>query len=143
MSGWCCRAILAGVLFVVAPSLVHAAGDTRPQHYSRSELRQLIHNAKSADQYDQLARYFHSEEANFRHQAEEENRVYERYRTNTRPKTPTAADNARSSRDYYSVKAHHAATLAAKYDALRASASGAPPATATTPVPAAEPAAKH
>jgi hypothetical protein len=107
-----------GVIWTLFPA---GAQETGSEHHTRSEIRRLTHEAKTADQYDELARYFRSEEANFRHRADEENKAYERYHITTRPKVPTAADNARSSRDYYMLKADHAASLATKYEALRAS----------------------
>jgi hypothetical protein len=85
-------------------------------NHSRSELRQVMREANTADQCRLLAAWFREEEVAWRGKAEAEEKDYERYKALVRTKVPTRADNARSWRDYYSNKAGHMAELAARYE---------------------------
>ena len=85
-------------------------------HYSSSELRQMMREASTADQFRTLANWFRGEEAALRGKAQAERLDYERYKTTVRTKAPTRADNARSMADHYSYKADKMAALAAGYE---------------------------
>lgn len=84
-------------------------------HHSRAELRRLLREASTAEQFRTLAMWFREEEAVFRDKTEAENRDFEKLRRMTVPaKFPTPADSARSLRDYYAYEAHRKAEAAVR-----------------------------
>jgi hypothetical protein len=80
----------------------------------------MVRDAHTPDQYWAIAQIYHNEQVIYQQKAYASAAEYEKYKTSTRPKTPTAADNARSWQAYYSNKAQHAGVLAAKYEGLLA-----------------------
>ena len=94
--------------------------------YTRAQIRLMVRQAHTPDQYKALATVFRDQQGVYQRQAEASLREYEKYKTTTHPKTPTAADNARSWQAYYSGKADHAAALASKYESLAAVSRNAP-----------------
>lgn len=86
-------------------------------HYGRSELKRMMREASTADQYRTLVTWFREQETTFRGKAEAENRDYDRYKDRLVPaKYPTPADTARGLRDYYTYKANQMAGLATRYE---------------------------
>jgi len=107
----------AGLAICVMAVALPAAAQNHA-HYSRSELRRMMREASSPDQYRTLVTWFREEEAIFRSKAEAENRDYEHYKVRVRTKAPTRADNARNFRDYYVYKADKMAGLASRYETI-------------------------
>lgn len=105
----CVGAVLAG-----------QAGDDAPRTYTRAQVRRMMKEAHTSAQYKALAQLFRNQQAAYTRQAEASRADYEKYRTSTRPKTPTAADNARSWQAYCSSKADRAGILATRYEGLLA-----------------------
>jgi len=84
-------------------------------HYGRSELRKMMREASTVDQYRTLATWFREEEAAFREKAEAQAKKFEGIKTSW-SKQPTSVDTARAARDNYLYKADRMATLAKRYE---------------------------
>jgi hypothetical protein len=86
-------------------------------HFTRSEVRRIVREAKTPDQYKMLAGWFRTEETVFRSKANTENGEYLRYKNRfTAAKYPTYADTTRNLRDYYLYRANKSASLASRYE---------------------------
>jgi len=109
-SGWMWLAVCAIGATLPAIAQDHA-------HYSRPELRKMMKEAATGDQYRSLATWFREEETVLRGKARMENAEFEKYKdAMVLGKYPTRVDTARSLRDYYSYRANRMATLATRYE---------------------------
>jgi len=116
-------AIVAVYIVVAVSGLSVSASKAvaqQPQHYSRSELRNLMKNAKSPEDYLKLARYSRYKEQLYRVKAEAEMDDYAHCARNVMlvPKFPTRPDVTQKMYEYYSYEADKNATLAAQYEGL-------------------------
>lgn len=106
---------------IAAMCLTGAALPAQPRdhaHFTRSELRRLIRNAHTDEQYQTLATCFRALETHFRRKAADQDQEYQRLRFRTLPaKYPTPADSAKGLRDYYRYRAAQADVMAAKFEA--------------------------
>jgi hypothetical protein len=103
----CFGAFLAGI----------PAAAQNQAHYTRSELKRLEREARTADQVRELARWYRGEEQVFRQKAKDENQELLRRQKMVLPgKFPNPVDSARSLRDYHNYKADQMAKRAARYE---------------------------
>jgi tetratricopeptide (TPR) repeat protein len=86
--------------------------------FSRGDLRQMMREAKTPEQYQTLATYFRGQERLCREKAQAEKEEYERCMNSPcgSPKSPTRADTARHLREYYVSEADRMARLAEHYE---------------------------
>jgi hypothetical protein len=96
-----------------------AAAQTTP-HYSRKQLKLLMDNAASADDYQKLAHYFHYQQMLFQTKAQllldESARNSSRYPMAT--KTVTRAEVTKRAYDECTTKANENGALAEQYDRM-------------------------
>jgi hypothetical protein len=91
------------------------------EHYTQSELKKLINEAHTSDQYDVLARYYSNEQRAFLQKAADEKQEWARrsqFTTSISAKYPRPVDSARNLYEYYSYKASEAGVLSDKYHRL-------------------------
>lgn len=101
------------------PTIALAQPDTAQPHYTRSELKLLMRNAHTPDQYQQLASYFRSQQSIYSDKAASEKTEWDRRKAITASpalKYPTPSDSARNLYDYYTSKADQMASLAQSYE---------------------------
>jgi len=87
-------------------------------HYTKAQLKQLVQNAHTPEQYTALASYFNEQKSNYLQQAAEEKREWESRGQNVMgmaAKYPRPVDSARNLYEYYIYKASKAEILEAKY----------------------------
>jgi hypothetical protein len=87
-------------------------------HYTHSELKQLMHDAHTPQQYQALALYFRSQQQRFNDKALAEKAEWYRRSEITAPPVVKAgtANDARSLYIYYTSKATEMAALASDYE---------------------------
>ncbi len=114
----CAACLLAGILQLKAQ---------QGTELSKAEVKALVRDAKTHDQYQALATYYRSQEKMFRAKAAAAGRELEHALAarSGSTKFPSRVDMARSSRDYYLWKANTMAAQAGKYEP--AAAAAAPP----------------
>jgi hypothetical protein len=89
-----------------------------PTHYSSAQIKKMIHEAHSADQYRAIARYYEERHAEFSQKAADEMAEWARRSENTlgpAAKYPRPVDAARNLYEYYAHEADDAAFQAEKY----------------------------
>lgn len=122
------RNLFAGCVFSLAlasslsayGTVASAETDT---HYTRSQLKQMVRDAHTSEQYRILASYYGEQQKAYLRQAAEEKQEQERRSqntTSTAAKYPQPVDSARNRYEYYMHKAGEAEALAAKYSQLAA-----------------------
>jgi len=92
--------------------------------YSRPELRQLVREAHTPEQYRVLADYYAHQHDSFRQEAAEEKQEWERRSMNVSgpaAKPPRPVDSAKNLYEYYVWEADHASSLASQYRQLEVS----------------------
>ena len=110
----------------IATILLIIAGTTAAQaapHYSRAELRTMMVQAHTPQQYRALADYFRLRQQHFEQKAESEKQEWERRSLNTSSlaaKYPEPAASSRNRYQYFAYEAAQMSTLAARYDSLAA-----------------------
>jgi hypothetical protein len=123
------RRLMLLVAFAVGVHSTLVAQDTIS--YNKKELRQLIQQAKTADDYQKLTTYFVSKENAYRVKAQTALEDYEQARHHIAvPKYPTAADTAKWFYQHDVEQADHMAKLAAQYDQKQRALNAAPRITA-------------
>jgi hypothetical protein len=103
----------------VLPMFALAQPDAVQPHYTHSELKLLMRNVHTTDQYQQLASYFRSQQAIYNSKAAAEKAEWDRRKAITASpalKYPSPADSARNLYDYYASKANQMASLAQSYE---------------------------
>jgi hypothetical protein len=103
-----------------------AANET---HYTQAQLKQLLHEAHSPEQYKVLASYFAGRHDYYAQQASEEKQEWVRRSQNVMvvaAKYPRPVDSARYLYEYYLLKATEQGDLAVKYGQLAAPAATVP-----------------
>ena len=117
--------IAIGILSLTLATLGSAQGTVSAKetgdHYTHAQLKKLISDAHTQQQYDLLARYYSSQQTDFLHQATEEKQEWERRSqniTNIAAKYPRPVDSARYLYEYYAYKASEAGELSSKFRQL-------------------------
>ncbi len=93
-------------------------------HYTHSQIKQLVHDAHTPEQYQTLAHYFDAQQQSYLQQAADENKEWDHRSQNVvgvAAKYPRPVDSARNLYEYYMYKASEAGSLTAKYAKLSAS----------------------
>jgi len=118
--------IAAGMVALALVSAGYARGASFDGvHYSQSQLKQLTHDARTPEQYKNLATAYAKQQSSFLQQAAEEKAEWQRRSQNIvsiNAKYPRPVDSARYLYEYYVYKASEAAALSAKYDQMASSA---------------------
>ena len=98
-------------------------------HYTKAQVKQLVRDARTPDQYRALASYYGEQQKSYLQQAAEEKQEWIRRSQNIvgiAAKYPRPVDSARNLYEYYMYKASEAGDLAAKYDRFAATEAPAP-----------------
>jgi hypothetical protein len=122
-------AILSFALAGVASSQSTNATASNDTHYTQAQLKQMLHEAHTPEQYNALAGYFAGRHDFYAQQASEEKAEWMRRSQNVMvvaAKYPRPVDSARNLYEYYSLKASEAADNEAKYRQLASSATPPP-----------------
>jgi hypothetical protein len=99
-------------------------------HYTKTQVKQLVRDAHSPDQYRALASYYGQQQTSYMKQAAEEKQEWVRRSQNivgVAAKYPRPVDSARNLYEYYMYKASEMGTLSLKYNQLGASVTSAKP----------------
>jgi hypothetical protein len=113
--------IAAGILAVALATGVACAAVSLPesgQHYTAAQLKRMIREAHSPDQYRALARYYEARQSEYSQKAAEQMEEWERRSHNvTGPaaKYPRPVDEARNLYEYYAHEADDSAFQADKF----------------------------
>lgn len=118
---------MVALVILTAGAASLAAFDDSKRGYTRAEVRRMMKQARTAEEYQRLAETFRIEEQKYRREAEKMDAVHRKHWTSVRLKVPTTAENARSWRDHYTRKAEQAGRLAALYEQLFIASAGARP----------------
>jgi len=120
-------------LFVACVLSIACAGVVSAQetysstgHHTQAQLKQLVRQAHTPEQYKALAAGYESQQKDFLQQADEEKQEWARRSQNvvaSAAKYPRPVDSARYLYEYYMYKASEAGKLSAKYSLLAAPAS--------------------
>ena len=121
--------IAAGAVLLACVSVgsaqTPAAGNAAP-HYTNSQLKQMMREAHTPEQYSALVAYYSSRRQEFLQKSAEEKLEWERRSQNIMSiaaKYPRPVDSARYLYEYYMQEAAEAGALSAKYGRLLASPS--------------------
>jgi hypothetical protein len=90
-------------------------------HYTHAQVKQLVRDAHTPDQYKTLASYYDAQQKSYLQQAADEKREWDRRSQNAvgvAAKYPRPVDSARNLYEYYMYKASEAGSLTAKYAQL-------------------------
>jgi hypothetical protein len=113
--------IAAGVLAVALASGITCAAVSLPEngtHYTAAQVKRMVREAHTPDQYRALARYYEERQSEFSQKAAEQMEEWERRSQNvTGPaaKFPRPVDVARNLYEYYAHEADDSAFQADKY----------------------------
>jgi hypothetical protein len=117
--------IAACVLSFALTALVSAqapqASAQNGAHYTKNQLKQMVLQANTPDQYNTLAAYYGNQQAGFLNHAAVEEQEWIRRSQNIMSiaaKYPRPVDSARYLYEYYKYKASETGSLAAKYGQL-------------------------
>lgn len=94
---------------------------TPAAHYSHTEIRQMIREARTPAQYQVLGSYFQQRQQEYQLQADSEKQEWNRRRqvaVGVALKYPSPADSARNLYQYYVYEADQAKALAFHYEGL-------------------------
>jgi hypothetical protein len=117
-------AVLVAASFSSAPALAQLASPDAPV-YSHSELKHLIHTARTSKEFNAVADYFDQKRDQYVHKASDEQielnrRLAAPYLS---PKYPTPVDTARGLLRYYQAKVEEYGRRADEYRSLAKQAS--------------------
>ena len=115
---------LALAMTVVAVAAAPILAQPTDQHtYTKSEIKQMIRDAHSAQQYHKIAAYFEGRQQYFKQQAQSEKLEWERRSQNvTGPaaKYPRPVDSSRNRYEYFSYEVQQMALQAEHFESLSA-----------------------
>lgn len=117
--------ILSSGLLGVASAQGAASSPKTDSHYTRAQVKQLLRDAHSPDQYRTLASYYGEQQKSYLKEAAEEKQEWVRRSQNivgVAAKYPRPVDSARNLYEYYMYKASEAGALSLKYNQLAATA---------------------
>ena len=111
---------IAFAALTLAAGVVHAETPTAPQ-YSKTELKQMIEDAHSAQQYQALAAYYRQRQQDFEQKAQAEKVEWDRrsqITTGIAEKYPRPVDSSRNRYEYFNYEAQQMDQQAAHYESL-------------------------
>ena len=118
---WCHAIVLSGV---VLASLGSHADPSSSVQYSKTDLRRMMREARTVEQYHALADYFRSQQQRLELQAQAEKEEWQRRSQNVSgpaAKYPRPVDSSRNRYEYFSYEAQEMQRQAGHYDDLAAS----------------------
>ncbi len=107
-------------MLVTTFNVAHAQPTNAP-HYSHSELRKMIQEAHTDQQYMELASYFRSRQQDFEQQAQSEKLEWTRQGQNvtgSAAKYPRPIDSSKSRYEYLTYEAEQMSQRASHYESL-------------------------
>ncbi|MGA2672797.1 MAG: hypothetical protein ABSE99_06170 [Terracidiphilus sp.] len=121
------KLLAAGILTVALSGMGSAQGAASPAQsdaqYTKAQLKQLVRDAHTSQQYGVLAAYYGSQQKDYLKQAAEEKQEWIRRSQNimvVAAKYPRPVDSARYLYEYFTTKATEAGQQAARYGQLAA-----------------------
>ena len=117
--------VACALLAFAVPSGVASAGSATAVNYSRADVKKMIEEAHTAQQYQTLAAYFRSRQQAFTQQAHSEIEWLARRSMNVSlpaAKYPAPLDSSRNRYEYFNYEAQKMSQNAAHYESLSASA---------------------
>lgn len=121
------RRIAIAALFAslsLSLSVARAESDS-PVNYSRSELKKMMRDAHTPEQYRELACYYQERQQEFEQTAHDELVWFARRSMNVSlaaAKYPTPTDSSRNRYEYFNYEANQMGKRAAHYESLQAGA---------------------
>lgn len=112
-------AVVAIANLTVVPLNASASATSESASFSRGELKQLIRDAHTPEEYRAIASYYRSKEVTFRNKAAAAQAEWDRRQAvgaGAGRKFPASADSARSLYEYYTDEANEMAERAASYE---------------------------
>jgi hypothetical protein len=120
-----CISIGLGLLWLGLAGVGLAQGSAKSnateEHYSSAQLKKLVAEAHTPEQFNVLAHYYDGQKQMLLEKAADEKQEWVRrsqYTTSISAKYPSPVDSARNLYEYYSQKASNAGALAEKYRQL-------------------------
>ena len=117
--------VLAAIAaFTVSAGLAHAQNSMNAG-MSPAQAEQMLHSARTVEQYQMLAGYFHARQLVFEEKAQAEKAEWDRRSQITAAsyqKYPRPADSSRNRYEYFTYEAQQMAQQAAHFESLSASA---------------------
>ncbi len=95
-----------------------ASSSENGAHFTKAQLKQLLRDARTPEQYRTLASYYGGQQKSYLQEAAEEKMEWERRGQNVEgafAKYPRPVDSARNLYEYYIYKASESGSLEAKY----------------------------
>jgi hypothetical protein len=108
--------------FALTSGIAHAES-ANGANYSRAELKKMMREAHTPEQYRVLASYYRMRQQQFANQAHEEIVWFARRNMNVSlaaAKYPTPLDSSRNRYEYFNFEAQHMSRQAAHYESLSA-----------------------
>lgn len=112
---------IAYLLVLLAVSCAGAFAEAPARaNYTRAEIQQMIRDARTAEQYRELAEFYRQRQQNYEIRAREEKHEWARrtFYDPTSEKYPTPEDASRYRYEYFSYEAARMGVLAARYTVL-------------------------
>ena len=113
--------VLAAIaVFTVSAGLAHAQ-NAMNAGMSHAQLEQMLHSARTVEQYQMLAGYFHAQQLVFEEKAQAEKVEWDRRSQITAAsyqKYPRPADSSRNRYEYFTYEAQQMAQQAAHFESL-------------------------
>jgi len=111
------------IALLVAAFNVAPAQTASAPHYTRSELRKMVQEAQTEQQYRELASYFQSRQQAYEQEAQAEKLEWERRSQNVTSlaaKYPRPVDSSKNRYEYFTYMAGQMSQQAAHYESLSA-----------------------
>ena len=118
--------VIPVALTIALAFVVGAQSSAQPSNtarYSKSEIKQMVHDAHTPEQYQALAQYFRSQQLADEQQAQSEKTEWERRSQNvtvSAAKYPRPVDSSRNRYEYYAYEAQQMGQQAEYYEGLLA-----------------------
>ena len=106
---------------ILAPFAVAAAEPSNAPQYNKSEVRRLMREAHTPEQYRELASYFRGQQQHFEEQARSEKIEWERRAANVSgpaAKYPRPVDSSRNRYEYFTAEAQEMDRQASHFENL-------------------------
>lgn len=108
---------------ILTPAVAVVAEPTNSSQYSKAEVRRMVHEAHTVEQYRALASYFRAQQQRFDEQAQSEKKEWERRAANVSgpaAKYPRPVDSSRNRYEYFTAEAQEMDRQAAHFESLSA-----------------------
>jgi hypothetical protein len=118
------KATFLTAVLAASVNLAHSEPTNTP-HYSKAEIKQMVHEAHTTQQYRTLADYFRGQQRKFDQEARSEKQEWERRSQNTTglaQKYPRPVDSSKNRYEYFSYEAEDMSQQANRYETLAAKA---------------------